>query len=848
MAQRSRSARIALILGGLAVVGVAAGWTAFYLLFLRELPDLRSLRDYRPLLSSRVYARDGRPIGEFYDERRFLVALEEVPPQVVHAFVASEDAAFFEHEGLDYQGILRAAWKNLAAGGEIRQGGSTITQQVAKSLLLSPERRFTRKLKDMLLARRIEQRFSKEQILFLYLNQIYFGHGAYGIGEAARSYFGVATRDLSVSQGALLAGLPRAPSAYSPHRNPEAAERRRSYVLGQMRDEGYLDEAAYQEALAAPPLLADPPEAEDMRTAAWFVEEVRRQLFEILGGETVRRDGLVIETTLDLDLQRASVEALRKGLKRIDHRQGYRGPLRQVGADALETAQAELSIENGLAVAEGEAPLEAVPVDTPLLAVVTQVEAKRDVARVAFAPGLEGEVLLADVKWAREPNPARYPVPMRSIAKIFQVGDVARFVRPTPGEKDAAADPPRVVLHQEPAIEGASFSFEVDSGEVLALVGGYDFERSEFNRVLQARRQPGSAFKPLIYTAALQQGLTPTSIIVDRPLVYEDPESGFVWRPGNYKGRFLGKLTLRAALARSVNNATIHLLNEIGVSHALELSRKLGIESPLDRNLSLALGTSGVSLLELTRAYAVFPARGRVVVPVYIRRVLDAEGNVLLERVPLGGVPENAVFEGWTPDADADAEEPVVAEAQPAAPAPPPAAAKGEVEEEPLPPGYALSEVDAYLAVDMLHAVVTEKQGTGKQARALKRPLGGKTGTTNEQGDAWFVGFSPDVATGVWVGFDERRVLGKGETGGKAALPIWVEVMRAALAPRPRRNFVAPDGIVYARVDRESGLLAGPGSKDSYFQAYAEGTAPTETSDGAVHASESDRMLRLDRF
>jgi penicillin-binding protein 1A len=848
MALRSRSARILLALGGLAVVAGIAGWIAFYVLFLRDLPDLTTLADYRPLLASRVLDREGRLIGQFYDERRTLVGLDELPEHVVQAFVASEDDAFFEHSGLDYRGILRAAWANLQAGGEIRQGGSTITQQVAKTLLLSPERRVTRKVKDMLLARRIEQHFSKEEILYLYLNQIYFGHGAYGIGEAARSYFGIPAGELDVSQSALLAGLPQAPSAFSPHRNPQAAERRRRYVLRRMLEEGYLHEAAYEQYLAAPPELREPPEAPDIEAASWFVEEVRRHLFDVLGGERVRREGLVIETTLDLDLQHAGVDALRSGLERLDHRQGYRGPVRRVAPEAIAEALAPLAEENGLATAEPGAPPPELPAGRPLLGVVTALDTREDVARVAFAPGLEAEVRLRDVRWARTPNPNRYPVPVRSIERIFQVGDVARFVRPGPEPDEPPPPTPRVLLHQEPAVEGALLAFEVDSGDVLALVGGYDFARSEFNRVTQATRQPGSAFKPIIYAAALTEGYTATSIVVDRPLVYEDPESGFVWRPGNYKGRFLGELTLREALSRSVNNATIHLLDGLDLDHVMEFARAVGIESPLERNLSLALGASGVSLLELVRAYAVFPAGGRVVVPRFIQRVLDAEGRVLLERVPLGNVPASAA------EAQQAAAETVAADGDPRQPetvrpasAESPGAGNGEPP-EPLPPGYALSPRDAFLATDMLRGVVVDPKGTGKQARALRRPLGGKTGTTNEQGDAWFVGFSPDVVAGVWVGYDERRVLGKGETGGRAALPIWVDFMRSALAERPKSDFAVPEGIVFARVDRKTGLLADASTKDSYFQSYLEGTAPTETAERSTTARESDRLLRLDAF
>jgi penicillin-binding protein 1A len=836
--RESRAARVLLGLGVLAALAGIAGWIAFHQAFLRDLPDLRNLHDYRPLLTSRVLDRDGRPIGEFYDERRTLVSLEQVPQHVVNAFLAAEDDTFFEHGGLDYRAILRAFWVNLQAGGQVVQGGSTITQQVAKSLLLTPERRYTRKIKDMLLARRIEQHFSKQEILYLYLNQIYFGHGAYGLAEAARTYFGTTPGELSVTQAALLAGLPKAPSSYSPHNDPDAAEKRRSYVLKRMFEEGFITEGAYEDALAKPPEITGPPEQPDVEAAAWFTEEVRRQLFETLGGERVRREGLVIETTLDLDAQRAAVAAVRRGLEELDRRQGWRGPLRRVEVSAIEAALPELAAENGLA-ADDAAEL---PAGRALVGVVTRVDDAAGRAQVAFAPRLRGVVTLEDVRWARTPDPAAYPVPVRSIAKVLRAGDVARFMR-SDAEGDGAA--PRVRLLQDPAVEGALLALDVDRGEVVALVGGYDFARSEFNRATQARRQPGSAFKPIIYGAALRAGWTGASTIVDRPLVYTDPWTGEVWRPSNYKGRFYGRITLRDAIARSVNNATIHLLDEVGVKPTIEYARALGIEAPLEPNLSLALGASGLSLLELVRAYAVFPAQGRVVTPRFIRRVVDAQGNVLLENAPLGNAP--APEEAAAPPAAGDGKTAKAPEALPESeePAASPRMARSET---PLPPGHALSPVDAYITTDLLRGVITDPEGTGRKAADLGRPLAGKTGTTNEQRDAWFIGFSPDLVAGVWIGFDERKVLGKGETGGAAALPIWIDFMRAELARRPRREFEVPEGVVFARIDRATGLLAGSNQSDAVLEAFAEGTLPTETAEGAVAASEQDRMLRLDAF
>jgi penicillin-binding protein 1A len=804
---RSTAGRVGAALGLLAVAAAAAGAGVVYLTLLRDLPDFHSLADYAPARTSVVFDRDGREIGEFYEQRRRLVPVSEIPRHVVLAFVASEDDAFFEHQGLDYVAILRALWVDLLSG-EKKQGASTITMQTAKNLLLTPERRFRRKLKEMILARRIEQRFSKDEILYLYLNEIYFGSGAYGVAEAARTYFDTDVRALGLSQAALLAGLPKAPSKNSPLTNPEGAEERRRYVLGRMLEAGFVDQAGYDAALAERPVLAPPSRAEDFAAAGYLVEEVRRALFERLGGETVLRGGLAIHTTLDLDLQRAAVRALRGGLEALDRRQGWRGPVRRVGAKAIEAELATLAAANGDAagrLASGE----------PLAGVVLRVDRPHQTARVGFAPGVEASVRLADVAWAREPDPARLPYVEKSIDAVLAVGDVANFARAPEGEdEEEGAAGLRVTLHQEPAVEGAVLVFDVASGDVLALVGGYDFGRSEFDRALQARRQPGSAFKPFIYAAALAKGMTPVSIVHDRPVVYTDSASGLTWRPENYGRRFLGPLTLRDALARSVNNATIHLLTQVGVDSVIATAQRTGIRSPLERNLSLGLGTNPVSLYELTRAYATFATGGKLLAPLAIRRVEDPAGRVLLEGLPL--------------------------EAEPGGPDASEAAERSPANERVLEPAQ------AYLTLDLLRAVIEHPEGTGRRARELGRPLAGKTGTTNDQADAWFVGFSPDVVAGVWVGHDSKHVLGKGETGGRAALPIWIEVMRAAHEALPPRDFPMPDGIVLVRVDRATGLLADASSADAYFQPFVEGTEPTESAAAALSDAEGRRRLRLE--
>ena len=844
---QSRTGRSLLILGVIALMAGGAGGYWFYDQFLRDLPDLRRIEDYSPALTSLVLDRNGRPIGEFYEEQRRLVPIGEIPRHVQLAFVAAEDKSFFEHEGLDYSSIARAALANLRGGG-IRQGASTITQQMVKSLLLTPERTFRRKIREMILARRIEEHFTKDEILYLYVNQIYFGHGAWGIGQAARAYFGKDVPDLTLSESALLAGLPQRPSAYSPYRDPDAAERRRQYVLERMWVDGFIDQESYEEALANPPEIGGPAEDENLEPAAHFVELVRRHLFEAIGSEEVLRGGLIIHTTLDLDLQRAAVDALREGLEAHDKRQGYRGPLRTIEPDQFEEAIASLGERNAEfftnAETEENAPNEegilqplpaaSLPLQANLEGLVIEVDSKAQIARVAFGPGVTGVVQLEDVTWAGEPDPKRRIRAVRKIDSIFSIGDVARFVRidkPTAdSESNEVNNEVRLSLYQEPIVQGALLSLENQTGDVLALVGGYDYAQSEFNRAVQAKRQPGSAFKPFIYGAALEKGYTPVSEVVDRPVVYTDPVSGFVWAPKNYGRKFYGPMPLRNALKKSINNATVHLFRDIGVNFVIDFSERLGIQSPLSPDLSLALGSSSVTLLELTQAYAVFPHQGRRVVPHFINQVTTPDGRILLERVSLG--PAAEPNRGMASTEQGDVAHGIE---------PNPEAVDPEETDR------VISEASAYLMCDLLKAVVQE--GTGRKARRLGRPVAGKTGTTNEQGDAWFMGFSPDITTGVWVGHDDNSLLGFGETGAGAALPIWTDFMEVALSSRPVRDFNVPsENIVFARIDRKTGLLADTTSRDAYFQPFVEGTAPERTVGQRESISDAARALRDDIF
>jgi len=857
-----------------AALSVFLGGLGIYAAFLQDLPDLDGISDYRPALASNLLDRHGQPMGSFYRERRSPLAQDAIPQQVVEAFVAAEDSSFFQHRGVDFLAILRALWSNLSDPESRRQGASTITQQTVKTLLLTPERTYRRKIREMILARRLEERFSKEEILFLYLNQIYFGHGAYGLREAARSYFDKPVVELQLAEIALLAGLPKAPTKFSPFKNPSRAEERRVYVLGRMRAEGFIDDEMLREALENPPrLVAEPRAVAKGAAAAYFNEQVRRYLFEALGGKTVLEGGLQIETTLDADLQAAAVTALRRGVESLDARQGYRGAPRHVVAGALDAEIQRVAEANGLPLSQQEIgfitdPLEHArarfeEVET-LEGVVTAVDPASDSAQIALAPDVEAVFQLADARWLQAGDGSRRPKAAKHIEALLSVGDVALFralaeapsAEETPaGEAEngeSAPAPLRVLLEQTPVVQAALLSLDVESGEILALVGGYDFEQSEFDRVTQARRQPGSAFKPMIYGAALAQTdsegtrrFTPASIVHDRPKVYEDRSTGFVWKPQNYGRRFYGPITLRRALAKSINNAAVHLADEVGVDRVIDYARRLGIESPMERSLALALGSNGVSLLELTRAYAAFPSGGRRVVPRFIRRVVDREGNVLLENVALGSDPRMELEEQrLAREALARAETLQEMEASLRIDL----GAEGREEAKDAQPDddpdRLIPAEDAFLMADMLRAVVQE--GTGWRLKALGRPLGGKTGTTNDQADAWFMGFSPGIATGVWVGHDESHFLGYGETGSRAAAPIWVEFMRAALAGRPVRDFEAPSSIVWTRIDRDTGLLASRNSRETTFQAFVTGSEPQIASETRRSNAEALRDLRED--
>ncbi|MEE8556450.1 MAG: penicillin-binding transpeptidase domain-containing protein, partial [Myxococcota bacterium] len=655
---------------------------------------------------------------------------------------------------------------------------------------------------------------------------------------AAKTYFGKPIEDLTVGEAALIAGLVPAPSRYTPFRNMKAAQTRQHFVLRRMMEEGYLTAEQRASALEEPIVLVERKSQELRKVAAYFAEEVRRYLVERFGPEEVLTGGLQVWTTLNPDNQRAAYEAVREGLRAHDRRRGYRGPVRSIPVDIWGEFLPELSEANG------EPPW---PDGKRMYGLVVEIDMEENQATLALGSGVETVLRLEDVDWAREPDASvdGLAAKIRHIQTALKPGYLVnlektgeRLIAPKPiseevleGEEEVEEGErmslprlvPRVALYQEPRAEGALLSMETSSGHVPAMIGGYSFGRSQFNRAVQGRRQPGSAFKPIIYAAALEAGYTPATIVYDTPIVWKDLETGALWKPGNYSQRFYGPITLRAALARSRNIATIKILRDVGVRRVIEMARTLGIRSPLARDLSLALGSSEVTLTELVRAYATFPSGGRLIDPIFILEVRSRDGELLEENVSLF----------------ADELEPEVPTAGPRQPTSELERILAQIRES-VEPGdgpdddagfipdaeHVLDPVTAYLMSNMLEAVVQE--GTGWRVKALKRPVGGKTGTTNDMFDAWFFGSSPQLVTGVWVGYDSPRNLGKNEAGSRAAGPIFVQYMREALKSLPPLDFEVPPGIEFWRIDRQTGLLASSTTKEAVFQPFREGTAPTE--------------------
>ncbi|HPJ68717.1 MAG TPA: PBP1A family penicillin-binding protein [Desulfobacteraceae bacterium] len=778
------------------IVGLIGICTAAYFWYIwsSNMPYLGSIKEYRPPIITEIYSDDNEVIGRFWEEKRSVVSLEQLPQHLIQAFISAEDDRFFEHQGIDIKSIVRAFIKNITAG-KIEQGGSTITQQVTRSLLLmNTERTYRRKVREIVLSIQLDKNFSKDQILFLYLNQIYLGQGAYGVEEAARTYFNKSAKDLELAESALLAGLPQAPARYSPISHFDRAKSRQKYVLERMCEEGYISEKQCIDAIESPINLRTTVE-DNFAKAPYFTEHIRRYIFDKYGRDFLYRGGLKVYTSLNLSMQNAARKALKKGLHALDKREGYRGPvthlaqnnIQEYKTDALKKFKSNPPVINS--VCEG---------------IVESVDDQKNIVTVWLGEG-SGYLPLSNMEWARKPDPAvaYYSESVKTASQVLKPGDVIlvrlieRFNQSAnskynqPGSETKPAW--EVSLEQTPEVQGALLCIAQETGEIKAMVGGMDFTVSQFNRSIQSRRQPGSAFKPIIYSAALDWGMSPAEILMDTPYISDNNPGDEVWKPQNYKEKFFGPTLFREALAKSRNVITVKILNRIGISYAIQYAKNMGIESPLSPDLSLALGSSGVSLMEITRAYSVFANGGMLVKPIFIKGIIDRSGQIILENQP-----ENRKV---------------------------------------------ISEETAYVMTDLLTAVIQE--GTAWRIKALKRPAAGKTGTTNNLWDAWFIGYTPELVTGVWVGYDDLKAMGKGETGSRAASPIWLDFMSEVLKENPVIDFQIPDGVIFAKIDSSTGLLASPYSEKTLFQAFKKGSEPKEYSPKPT-APKSGHFSRFD--
>jgi len=747
---------IMMILGGAGIAGL-------FIYLKQDLPKINTLNDYRPATVTSVFSDDGRKIGEFYKERRIVIPLSQMPANLINAFIAAEDSRFRTHPGIDIQSILRASIKNFKAG-TIVQGGSTITQQVTKSFLLTPERTYKRKIKEAMLAYQIEKRFTKDEILFLYLNQIYLGHGAHGVEAASENYFGKHTKDLNLAECAMLAGLPQAPSRYSPFRFPDRAKQRQIYTLNRMKEEGMIDNISATEAIDMK-LDIKPRKNWFIERVPCYTEHVRRYVEKHYGEDALYRQGLKIHTAVNIELQKIARKAVGKGLIELDQRTGYRGPVKNISALQVE------SFCRGIA---GQINSNLLEKENIYKGVVLLVDDENKVTRVRVGD-FYGLIPLKTMTWARTPDPktAYYETRVKNPSQVFKIGDIilVKVINEITQDNEYEFS-----LYQEPVAQSALLSIEAETGHVKTMIGGRDYRNSQFNRAYQSRRQPGSAFKPIIYAAALDKGYTAASVIVDSPVVFEDTQRDFVWKPRNYKEKFYGDTLFREALVKSRNVVTIKILQDIGIDYVIDYARKLGITSDISHDLSIALGSSGLSLLELVNAYSVFSNLGYLIEPVFITKIYDRDGNLL--------------------------------------------------ESSKLIRKKVIDMSTAYIMTSIMESVV--KSGTGRRIKALKRPVAGKTGTTNNLFDAWFLGYTPRYTTGVWVGLDQEAPLGKSETGSRAASPIWLDYMQNALKGKPARTFNVPEGIVFAKIDAKTGLLPIEESEKTIFECFKEGTIPTE--------------------
>ena len=781
------------ILSGLLLL-IFGGLLFFY--YSHRLPDFSSLKGGNLNAHSIIYSEEDEVIGKFLMDNRIPISYEQIPKPLVNAFIAAEDADFFQHKGVDYKGILRAMFKNFLAG-RIVQGGSTITQQVTKTFFLTPKRSLTRKLKEVAYAFGLEQNLTKEEILALYLNNIYLGNGAYGVEAAADSYFNKRVEQLNLAEVAMMAGLVKAPSRYSPVNNLKRAKDRQAYVLTRMTELGFVSQEQREKALQIP-LKIQSRESAYFSKAPYFTEFIRHQVERKYGKEKLYQEGLRIYTTLDLSLQKTAQKSVEAGLRELDKREGFRGP-----SQTLPPHEAK-ELPNKR---KGSVP------PLPQKEIFEGVILSKEDSKKSYTVWVEdrkGILPYSEMSWALtiKPTATYKPQKVKTPGDLLNPGDVV-YVRVKESSKKEQVL--RLSLEQEPIVQGALLCLDPRTGYVRAMVGGRDFGESQFNRAISARRQPGSAFKPLIYAAAVEKGYTPSTIIMDSPVEYSDPDGGTYWAPKNYDEDFMGPITFRNALAHSRNVVTVKILEDIGVGYALPFIKKLGIESSIKRDLSIALGTSGVSMMELTCAFAVFANGGERIKPIFIKKIVTMKGEVLEENTPYIEMEEKEEEEEM--------------------PKTPPPASKERV----------ISPQNAFIMTHLLQGVV--QHGTGQRAKVLGRPVAGKTGTSSDYSDAWFIGYTPSLLSGVWVGFDDKTSLGKKETGARAALPIWINFMDQALRNTPLDIPKPPPGITFIKVNIETGLPTNTDSPETITEAFIDSSIPRENEAGVTEGSSSGTPL-----
>lgn len=777
------------------LVGVAAAAGLIWH-YSKDLPDYSQLQDYEPPVMTRVHAADGALLGEYSKERRLYLPIQAVPKLVINAFLAAEDKNFYEHGGLDYSGMARAMVLYAQNLGSNRrpQGASTITQQVAKNFLLTNEVSFTRKIKEALLAMRIERTYSKDKILELYLNEIYLGLGAYGIAAASLVYFDKSVNELTVSEAAYLAALPKAPSSLHPIKNRDRAIERRNYVVDRLLENGWIKQADADKARKETLSVTGRNSSGHIFAGEYFAEEVRRDILERYGEKKLYEGGLSVRTTLDPKLQVMARKTMTNGLINFDEVRGWRGATNKI----------DISGDWGVKLAEVKALSDIAPWK---LAVVLDVSDQS--ARIGFQPGRElggavlkdrqtGILTLDGVRWAKPAaGPTKGKTPT-AVSQVLAAGDVI-YVDPLTN-KDGSVVEGQFRLRQYPEVSGAMVAMDPLTGRVLAMVGGFSFDQSQFNRATQAYRQPGSSFKPLVYSAAMDNGYTPSTVVVDAPIEIDQGQGAGVWRPENYStGKYYGPVTLRNALMRSLNTVTVRLAQDVGMPLIGEYAKQFGVYDELPNYLSYALGAGETTVMRMVTAYSMFANGGRRVKSTLIDRIQDRYGHTIFKHDQRECRGCDAP-EGWKNQA-----EPQLVDRR----------------------EQVLDAMTAYQITSMMEGVV--QGGTATVLREVGKPIAGKTGTTNDEKDAWFIGFSPDVVVGIYVGYDKPRNLGNKATGGALAAPIAKDFMKLALADKPAVPFRVPAGIKLIRVDAKSGMRAGPGDGGrTILEAFKPGTAPPD--------------------